>query len=166
MSRPSRKASQEQAPKRLTALKEELQGRSTLDLAATTFTPQTLEAYLQNRIALGNAVFTTRAAWTDAIAAYDAASQHARAVIHDLRNLVIAAFGADSPSLGTFGFFAPRRTARTSERKVAATLKAKATRKARGTMSKKQKAKLLGAPAPAAPSESPPAAAAVATSQG
>ena len=52
MSRPSRKAIQEQAPKRLTALKEELQGRSTLDLAATTFTPQTLEAYVQSRIRL------------------------------------------------------------------------------------------------------------------
>ena len=52
MSRPRRKASQEQDPKRLTVLKEELQGRSTLDLAATTFTPQTLEAYLQTRIRL------------------------------------------------------------------------------------------------------------------
>ena len=67
-------------------------------------------------MALGNAVVTTRAAWSDAIAAYDAASQHASAVIHDLRNRVIAAFGADSPGLGTFGFRAPERTARTSER--------------------------------------------------
>ena len=52
MSRPSRKSIQEHDPKRLTALKEELQGRSTLDLAATTFTPQTLGAYLQSRIRL------------------------------------------------------------------------------------------------------------------
>ena len=52
MSRPSRRASQGRAQKRLTALKEELQGRSTLDLAATTFTPQTLEAHLQSRIRL------------------------------------------------------------------------------------------------------------------
>ena len=71
---------------------------------------------------------------------------------------MLAGFGADSPSLGTFGFRAPKRTARTSERKVAATLEAKSTRKARRTMSRKQKAKLLGAPAPAAPSESPRAA--------
>ena len=52
MSRPRRKASQEHAQKRLTALKEELQGRSTLDRAATTFTPQTLEAYLSPGFAL------------------------------------------------------------------------------------------------------------------
>ena len=54
MSRPSRRAILGRDQKMLTAVKEALQGLSTLYLAVTTFTPQTLAAYLQNRMGCGS----------------------------------------------------------------------------------------------------------------
>jgi hypothetical protein len=128
----------------LEGIHKALQGVPTLVLGATTYTPATLAAFIQSRVDLANAVDTTRAQWLATVKAYDEASARARIVLNDLRNYLIAAFGADSPTLADFGFSAPRKAALTPEQKAAAIEKALATRKARKTLGKRQKARIRG----------------------
>ena len=119
----------------------------TLLLGATTYTPQSLAAFIQSRIDLANAAVTTRAHWRATVASYLAVNAQAKVVLQDLRNVLIAAFGATSPKLAAFGFAPPRRATLTPEQKAAAAAKRLATRKARKTTGKKQKAQVKGTPA-------------------
>jgi hypothetical protein len=126
-------------------IQQELQSFGTMHLGAQAFTPQTLAAFVQQRIDLANAIATAKAAWDNAIAVYESADARTDLVLADLRNLVIGAFGRESPALASFGFVAPKRPVLTPEQRARAALKAKATRKARRTMGKKQKALVKGA---------------------
>jgi hypothetical protein len=128
----------------LNGIETELQAMPTLFLGGETYTPQTLEAFVQSRIDRANAVATARAAWEDALRAYDTVNKKATIVIGDLRHLVMAAFGRDTPKLASFGFPLPRVPTLTSEQRSNAAFKAAATRKARKTMGKKQKALVKG----------------------
>jgi hypothetical protein len=131
----------------LQGIADELQSIPTLPLGATSFTPASLAAFIQSRIDLANAVVTARAQWRDTVATYDAASALAAVVLRDLRNFIIGAFGPTSPKLAAFGFSPPKQTTWTPEQKAAAAAKRLATRKARKTLGKKQKAKVKGTPA-------------------
>ena len=128
----------------ITGIRDELQPTSTLVLGTKTFTPQSLADFVQRRIDLGSAVGVARAAWLEAIRVYDVANRETNVVLSDLRNVVIAAFGRDSQKLAAFGFKPPARPVLTAEQRTAAVQKAKATRKARKTMGKKQKALIKG----------------------
>jgi hypothetical protein len=152
---PSRTTTAGQDQQVLEGIQKDLQAMSTLTLGATTFTPDSLATYIQRRIDLANAVVTAKASWLAAAKAYEAMNKEARVVVRDLRNMVIAAFGADSPKLADFGFAPPRRPTLTPEQHAAAARKRAATRKARKTMGKRQKAKITG--------ESPTAQPAIAT---
>ena len=157
MSTRSRVTTQGKDQQVLVGIHEELQSMSTLILGAETYTPQSLADFVQSRIDLGNTVATAKAAWLDAVARYAALDRKANLVLGDLRNVVIAAFGRESLKLATFGFVPPRRPTLTQEQVVASVAKGKATRKARKTMGKKQKALVKGevavAPETAAPIE-------------
>jgi hypothetical protein len=107
---------------------------------------------IQARIDAASAVATTKAAWLNAVKTYDAIDLQVTVLMRELRNLVIAAFGSSSPKLADFGFKATVRTPLTPAQKVARAAKAKATRVARGTLGKKQKALITGATAAAAAS--------------
>jgi hypothetical protein len=128
----------------LNGIETELQSMGTLYLGSETFTPQTLAAFVQHRIDLANAVATARAAWESALREYDAIDKQANRVIADLRRTVMAAFGRDTPKLASFGFLPPRQPMLTSDQRSKAAHKAAATRKARRTMGKKQKALIKG----------------------
>jgi hypothetical protein len=129
----------------LKGIHEELPSTSTLPLAGEAYTPQTLADFVQSHIDLGNNVDIARAAWLDEVKAYEAMSKKMRVVSSDLRNHVMATFGRDTPKLATFGFAPFKVPVLTSEQRALATAKAQATRKARGTMGPKQKAKIKGA---------------------
>jgi hypothetical protein len=135
----------------LNGIQTELQSMPTLFLGSETYTPQTLADFVQSRIDKANAVTTTRAAWEDALRAYDAVNKKATIVLGDLRHLVMAAFGRESPKLASFGFPLPKVPTLTSEQRSRAALRAAATRKARRTMGKRQKALVKGAPETASP---------------
>ncbi len=122
-----------------------------LQLGATTYTPATLAAFIQSRVDLANAVVTTKAKWLATVKAYLDVNKQARIVLTDLRNVLIAAYGADSPRLADFGFSPPRSVTLTAEQKAAAVEKRNATRKARKTAGKRQKAKIKGEPVTAQP---------------
>jgi hypothetical protein len=122
----------------------DLQSMPVLHLGAMTFSPSSLSAYVQRRIDLANAVETSRAAWLATVEAYDEMNAQANVVVQDLRNLVIAAFGEDSPKLADFGFAPPKRPNLSPEQKAIAAQKRNATRKARRTMGARQRAEIKG----------------------
>jgi hypothetical protein len=129
----------------LNGIQTELQSMQTLFLGSETYTPQTLAEFVQSRIDKANAVGAAHAAWEDAIRAYEVVDKKATVVLGDLRHVVMAAFGRESPKLASFGFALPKVPTLTSEQRSKAALRAAATRKARKTMGKKQKALVKGA---------------------
>ena len=129
----------------LAGIEQDLQSMPTMYLGKTEFTPATLSAFFQKRIDAINLIVTTKAAWLAAIAAYHTLDQQSALVTRDLRNFVIAAFGADSEKLQHFGFSAPKKAQLSDEAMRAAVLKRLATRKARGTLGPRQKAAITGA---------------------
>ncbi len=131
-------------------IRQDLQTMSSIPMGASTYTPASLAAAIQARIDAANAVGTTRAAWLNAVKTYDALDAQVTVLMRELRNLVIATFGTTSPKLADFGFKATVRTPLTPAQKVARAAKALATRKARGTLGKKQKALITGETAAAA----------------
>ena len=149
MTTPSRNTPQAKDAQILEGINKDLQTMSMLPLAATTYTPGSLAALIQSRIDAANAVNTTRAAWLEAVKTYEAINLQAKPVVNDLRNLVMGAIGPTSPTLAAIGFSPPKVATTTQEQRAAAALKAKATRKARRTMGKRQKAKIKAAPATA-----------------
>jgi hypothetical protein len=69
---------------------------------------------------------------------------NARTFRAQVKGYVIGRYGKTNPILTTFGFVTTKSKKTTSAVKAVAVLKLKATRKARGTMSKKEKAKIKG----------------------
>jgi hypothetical protein len=105
---------------------------------------------------------------TDARKAVDDATAQTAPLLRDFKRVVLAAFASTSQSLADFGLQAPKpRKPLSGEARAAATAKSRATRKARGTTSKKQKLAVKGdvtgvvvtpvtsAPAPASPVAQP-----------
>jgi len=144
---------------------------TTLPLGGTSYSPTSLVAFIQSHIDAANAVVTAKANWDSAIKTYQGVDKQAQVVLHDLKALVISAFGATSQQLSDFGFTPRKVTVLTPEQKAAAATKRAATRKARGTLGPKAKLKVTGttaaastastaaAPAPAAsnaPAAAPP----------
>jgi hypothetical protein len=136
-------------------IEKELQSMPTLFVGGASYTPQALVAFVQTRTEQASAILAARAAWEKAVSDYDALDKRMNVVLADLRNLVMGAFGRDTPKLASFGFLPPKPSTRTPEQRAKAALKGAATRRARKTMGKKQKAQITvsttAAPAPAAP---------------
>jgi hypothetical protein len=141
----------------IAGIKKDLQNVSSLPLASSTYTMAALVQLVQSRIDAANTVVNARAQWVDSSAAYETLNTKVTRVVRDLRQYVISVHGPDSPVLADFGFTPPKRAALTPEELVARAQKAAATRKARGTMGKKQKAKIKGTVDTTAPA-TPPAA--------
>jgi hypothetical protein len=141
---PNRTTTQAKDGQIIVGIKQDLMSMATLPLGGATYTPSSLIAFIQSRIDANNQVQTAKAAWQDAAKTYTAINAQATVVVRELRNLVIGAFGPTSPKLADFGFSAPKRTPLTPAKKVAAAAKRAATRKARGTLGKKQKLAITG----------------------
>jgi len=131
----------------LNGIQSELQSMPPMFLGGEIYTPQQLADFVQSRIDKASAVATTHAAWEDALRAYDEVNKKAAVVLGDLRHLLQAAFGRGTTKLASFGFPLPKVPSLTAEQRSKAALKAIATRKARRTMGKKQKALITGEPA-------------------
>lgn len=126
-------------------IEKDLQAMPALYLAQQSFTPQTLAARIQQRVDAANAILAAKAAWLHAIDACHALDASTDEIVHDLKNLVVSAFGPTSPELADFGFAQRRRPVLTEAQKAAAVLKRAATRKARGTMGPKARLVLAAA---------------------
>jgi hypothetical protein len=92
-------------------------------------------------------VGTTDIAYHAAVAADKALFVQAKDVLAAIEIGSAAAFGVNSTEVATLGFASKKRAAPSAETVAEAVEKAKATRAARGTGGKKQKAKIKGTPA-------------------
>ncbi|MGH7436115.1 MAG: hypothetical protein ACRENE_10620 [Polyangiaceae bacterium] len=135
-------------------------------VAGASMTESDVVAKLQARIAIAKTVQTTHATWQAAVKADRDAIPVYKAFLASARQTIGAAFAGQVDVLADFGM-TPRKVAViTPQTRAAAALKAKATRVARGTTSKKQKASVKGdvtiTPTTATPNK-PPATAPSAT---
>lgn len=158
MSNNNRPTTQAHDAQVLVGIKKDLQNVSSLPLAGTTYTMTALEQLIQSRIDAANAVVNGRATWVHASATYKALNVQVTQVVRALRQYTINAFGQDSPTLADFGFTPPKKVTLSPAQKTARALKAKATREARGTKGKKQKAGIKGTVPTTAPATAPLAA--------
>jgi hypothetical protein len=131
-------------------------------------------------LTFGNASYTTASlvqllqSLVDAMTAHDEAETHAKDLLAALRDVVtkvrpviqayrkylVATYGDATQTLADYGLKPHKAPApRSSEQKAAAAAQLRATRKARGTTSKKQKASIKGVvtPAPVPPAAAPAA---------
>jgi hypothetical protein len=146
-------------------------------IAGTTMKFADITAKVQARIAIAQAVATTHAPWQAAVKADTDAIPEYREFFTALRQALLSAYAGKVDALADFGLTARKTPVVTPAKRAAAALKAKATREARGTMGKKQKAQIkpsvtvtpatviVGKPAtPATPTPPATAPAPVATS--
>jgi hypothetical protein len=114
-------------------------------LGNTAYTTATLVQALQS---LEQALGTINAAQTsakDAVTALHGVEATVGPLMRDYKRFVLAAFSTATQQLADFGLQAPKaRKPLSSEKRVAATAKLKATRLARGTTSRKQKLAVKG----------------------
>jgi hypothetical protein len=108
-------------------------------------TTDSIVEILQDLVGAYSAVDAANATATDAVAARRAKQANAAPVIRDLVAFLRATFRDATAQLGGFGLQAPKaRTPISTDTRVVARAKAKATRTARGTTSKKQKLAVHG----------------------
>jgi hypothetical protein len=125
----------------------------TLVLDGTPTTPKDVIATLQGATDAIDRATVAEKAFHDEVAAQHTAIAKGDAVLKALKMLVKNQLGSAEGVLGDFGFQAPKRKAPDEATKAAAVAKRAATRAARHTMGKRQKAKVKGEvhPAPATP---------------
>ncbi len=112
---------------------------------------------LQARIEAAKNVTPAKATWQVAVQADRDQRAKSKTLVTVLKRTVELFFDGQVDTLADFGLTGRKPTVVTPETRVAAAAKARATREARHTMGKKQKAKIKGT-VPAAAPEVPPAA--------
>jgi hypothetical protein len=114
-------------------------------LGNVAYTTATLVPALQSLVDALTAVNAAHASARDAITALKGVSAKITPLVQAYRRYVLAAFANATQELADFGMSPPKaRAPRTSEQKAATVAKLRATRKARGTTSKKQKLEIQG----------------------
>lgn len=114
-------------------------------LGNTAYTTATLVQALQSLVDALNAVTAAHSSVKDGVAALRTTETKVAPLVRDYTSFLRATFSTATTQLGDFGLLAPKaREPLSSAKRVAATAKAKATRAARGTTSKKQKLAVTG----------------------
>jgi hypothetical protein len=148
----------------ISGVQKQLSG-SSLALSGQTLSADQLVLRIQQDIDLTDAATLARTAWIEKVQLERNSHQELAPLLRALRSLVFSKFGDTNNAasvLGEFGF-APRKVAqRPSATKAGAAVKSRATRSARHTMGKRQKAGVKGdvkavgtAPAAAPPPAKP-----------
>jgi hypothetical protein len=141
--------------------------RASITLAGAKYAPVTLAKMFQEGIDVADASDRAAKTWHLAVAAEREKTEALAAVQTSLRNYVSATFGEASTEFADFGFVPRTVTPVDAATKANAVVLRAATRKARGTVGKKQKRKIKGtavAPAePADPATTTPAASSAAS---
>jgi hypothetical protein len=101
---------------------------------------------VQGRIAAEKAVETTNAAWKGAVKANKDERANTRIFMVQVRQALLVAFASNLETLASLGIKPRKKAVPKPAVKVVAAKKAAATRQARGTAGKKQKAKVKGTP--------------------
>jgi hypothetical protein len=129
---------------------------ATLNVAGVSYTPTSLIALLQAYADAITALQALHAQLTAAVLGNRGQQKQIQQVLLGLESFAKNFFGSTSEKLGDFGFMPKKEVVVTVPTKAAALAKSKATRVARHTMGKKQKAAITGS-TPAAPTAASPA---------
>ncbi|HEY5243164.1 MAG TPA: hypothetical protein VIJ22_16905 [Polyangiaceae bacterium] len=140
----------------IAGVQKNLSASPTITLGGQTFTLAALIKVLQDEIDTASATLVAAGVFHKAVAAEQAATTAGEPVFRALRAFVLNLFEGQTDTLADFGITEIARQVPTAATKAAAALKAKATREARGTGGKRQKAKITGA-VPATPATTPTA---------
>jgi hypothetical protein len=143
----------------ITACKTHLPPKTEIPVAGAMVKPAAIIAVLQKSLDTSAAVADARAVLHAALAERDAADVDRVTVETAIRGWVLQRFGAGSKEAHDFGVQPKKVNTPSAETRARAVKLAEATRAARGTMSKKEKAKIKGTLhvpiAPAAPATPP-----------
>jgi hypothetical protein len=129
-----------------------------LSVDSQSLTPAAIVTFLQNRINANLAAQSAEANHTAAVAANKAMQAQTAAGRRALCQIVQGMFANSPDTLAVFGLKPRKASSETATTRAAAALKAKATRKARGTLGSKQKQAITGSTASSESSSSPPPA--------
>ena len=141
----------------LAALAAHFNSTATLSVAGTPYKVKELQQMLNDRMDVVAAADAVKAKWQTAVQAAKEKNAEVSTALVGLRAHILGQYGAKSQVAVDFGFSTNRKQA-TVETKAAAIVKQQATRAARGTGGKKQKAKITGDVPPANEAPANPAA--------
>ncbi|HEY4015864.1 MAG TPA: hypothetical protein VGM06_21135 [Polyangiaceae bacterium] len=128
----------------LAGLQKHFANTATLSFGGATHAPADIQTALSNRAAATAATAAATTTFHDAVAAEQEVRSSTQKLVADFRAFALATFGDDLEALSDFGLKPRKKAVRAPETQVAAAQKALATRKARGTKGKKQKAAIKG----------------------
>ncbi len=129
----------------IAGIEKRLLGHPTLRVGGETFTPAELIALFQSHTDLLNEIDATHAKLRDTVSRERRLAPRIRRLVRNLRAWVVSLYGLDAKAFGDFGWALPRKPGpKKVAAKVAAADKGRATRAARHTMGKRQKAKIKG----------------------
>ena len=117
---------------------------ASLYVGGTSLTNAAIVSKLQALIAAVNATNTARASLHALVLAEEQLRTSSAQFVADVRQTILAMFSTQTDVLADFGLAPRKKPVVTPQVKVAAAAKAAATRKARGTKSKKQLAEVSG----------------------
>jgi hypothetical protein len=154
MSSKSTNRSQQQSAeqKMIVGLQKHEQTLTSLVIGGTTYKTADIITVVQTLVNSAQTVVSSRATWQANVIADENARTKNKTFMSGLRQSLLVAFSSSVDVLADFGM-TPRKTpaARTPEEKAEATAKALATRAARHTLGKKQKAQIKGTVAASPP---------------
>jgi hypothetical protein len=134
-----------QASRILDGLARRFKPREKLMIAGTLYTIPQLTAILQGHLAALTELRTMRAALAGKVQEERAIAKQVSELRADLLLVVQSRFGRNPVTLGDFGFKMPKKPGpKTVEAKARGAERLRATRKARHTMGKRQRAKVKG----------------------
>jgi hypothetical protein len=154
----NRTTQQVSVQKLIDGLNKHSQTIPSLVIGGTSLTTAAIIAILQTRLETATAAQSTRATWQNAVKADKDERVKARGFLLALRQALLVAFGGSIDALADFGLTPRKPRVVTPEKKAAAAAKARATRTARHTMGKNQKAAIKGTVSPTAPATAAPPA--------
>jgi hypothetical protein len=128
----------------IAGVRKHLSGTTTIVLGGTPTTPADVIATLTGVIDGIDAAVAAEKAFHDAVATQHTVIAKGNALLKALKMLVHNQLGSTEGVLGDFGFTSPKRQTPSEATKAAAVAKREATRKARHTMGKRQKASVKG----------------------
>jgi hypothetical protein len=114
-------------------------------------TPAAIVQFLQDRINASQAAQTAEAAHVAAVKAESDTRAKTAASQTSLRQIVLGMYSGSPDNLAVFGLKPKKASSETATTRAAAAVKAKATRKARGTLGPKARLKISGSSTPATP---------------
>jgi sulfite reductase beta subunit-like hemoprotein len=120
-------------------------------------TTKDIATTLQARIVTAKAATSARATWQAAVQADRDERAKTKTLVSVVKQTLLASFAGQVETLANFGLTPRKPRVVSPESRVAAAAKAKATRAARHTLGKKQKAGIKGTVAPTAPAIPTPA---------